>query len=110
MQPPSKLATTGLDGVGLSKNELNYMRTTCGKTSYVTYPNKSMKILENAKRQRSQFINSDCDQFEDKPIKGLTGTIWNQMVQIHEEKLRWKNTKGKPQSKEPVSRHQKLSA
>jgi len=86
------------------------MRTTCGKTSYVTYPNKSMKILENAKRQRSQFINSDCDQFEDKPIKGLTGTIWNQMVQIHEEKLRWKNTKGKPQSKEPVSRHQKLSA
>lgn len=52
MQPPTKLIAEGQPqlGVALSKNEYNYMRASTGKTSYVTYPNKSMKIIANSKK------------------------------------------------------------
>lgn len=83
MQPPTKLIAEGQPqlGVALSKNEYNYMRASTGKTSYVTYPNKSMKIIANSKKQRSKILNKlDPLELNDKPVGGLSGPILNQMV------------------------------
>lgn len=86
MQPPVKLATEDSTptGLALSKNELNYMRASCGKTSYVTYPNRSMKILKSAQAKQSKILcHKDPLELDDKPIDGLKGPLLNEMVQLH---------------------------
>jgi hypothetical protein len=63
------------------------MRATCGKTSYVTYPNKSMKIIASANHPRSKILHKqDPLELNDKPVGGLSGPILNQMIQLQKAK------------------------
>jgi len=112
MQPPARLAKdgTGTNGIALSKNELKYMRASCGKTSYVTYPNKSLKILKDAQRIVSKILTKlDPLEENNKPIDGLSGPLLNEMRQLHHEKQTWKQRKVKKPAQQ-ICREEKLSA
>jgi hypothetical protein len=113
MQPPVKLISDGetnSEGIGVSKNEYKYMRTASGHTSYVTYPNKSWKILKNQHIKHSKYLFHHHGPVDDKPIGGLTGPILNEMVQLHEERKSWHSKAIKNKRHQAISRHGKLSA
>ena len=79
-----------------------------GKTSYVSYPNKSNHILESRGEKRSKILAARKElNIETKVLAGLSGCLDNE---IRQNKLM--KTRKRPQTTKAAgltSRHDKLS-
>ena len=88
-------------------SEANLLKGHSGKTSYVSYPNRSNQILEGRGNKRSKILAARKElNIETKVLAGLSGCLDNE---IRQNKLL--KTRKRPQTTkaESASRHEKLS-
>ena len=85
-----------------------YVQTSSGRTSYVTVPNRSKKILQKATNEEPLILTrQDPLGLMTEPMRSLKGPLLTEMIFLNKQKNRGLGRKNKT-IKEPLSRHSKL--
>lgn len=88
-----------------------YVQTNAGKTGYVSVPNKSQKILQQAYKVESKTLTKQNPLgMSTEPMRSLKGCILNEMIHLHKQKNRRKHAfvNSKDKLKDAAKRHQKM--